>query len=320
MGNGRVNILVMNDRGGIVLALNRQRLQRGSLAFAAAAALLALAVILLRSQSHSLTPQALGAWQERLDAQRAAVDELRAEHDRKMQAVSEELAGLHVRLAGLQATGSRVIEYTPLKGIIDFAPSLAVGGPEVPLISPAEAASRYALFSVVNEIEQVKQRIIDQRWRLDLLDRLLFHQRAQQDIGLDGDIVDNARISSGYGLRVDPFSKQRVWHLGLDLASHIGAPIRAAAAGIVTRAELHEGYGLMVEIDHGNHFITRYAHNRENLVSAGDVVNKSQLIAKMGNTGRSTGPHVHFEVRKNGRSINPLRYMPESVLSRASAP
>ncbi len=305
-----MNILVMNDRGGTLLALNRQRSHR-LLAGMGVALVIALGVTAyLSRQDGVVSPAALLAWQERLAAQAAEIDEFRDEHHRKLQALSQATAKLNVRLANLQAVGSRVIEQAGLEGI-DFHAPLAVGGPEMPVLSREDAEAKYALFAVVNEIERLRQRINEQQGQMELIDRTLFHKRTQRDAGLDGNIVDNGRLTSGYGLRRDPFDSRRVWHLGMDIASAIGAPIHAAAAGIVTRAGLFDGYGLLVEINHGGGFVTRYAHNRENMVSVGDVVDKRQVVAKMGNSGRSTGPHVHFEVRKNRRAVNPLPYMPE---------
>ena len=110
-------------------------------------------------------------------------------------------------------------------------------------------------------------------------------------------------------MRTDPFNGRREYHKGVDLAGKEGSDIIAVAAGIVTWSGDRYGYGNMVEINHGNGYITRYGHCKEVLVKAGDSVTKGQVIAHMGSTGRSTGPHVHFEVHKNGRVVNPLNYL-----------
>lgn len=121
--------------------------------------------------------------------------------------------------------------------------------------------------------------------------------------------LKNGWISSYYGMRTDPFTGRRAMHHGTDFAGKEGSEILSVAAGVVTYSGERYGYGHMVEISHGNGYITRYGHNRENLVKAGDVVEKGQAIALLGSTGRSTGPHVHFEVLKNGRGVDPSSYI-----------
>lgn len=116
-------------------------------------------------------------------------------------------------------------------------------------------------------------------------------------------------ISSPFGTRTDPFTGRLRRHRGVDIAGYTGMPIVAAAAGVVTASEKRSGYGYMVEINHGGGFVTRYAHAKSLLVSVGSVVKKGQQIAVMGSTGRSTGPHVHYEVIKDGRQINPDYYI-----------
>jgi len=118
-----------------------------------------------------------------------------------------------------------------------------------------------------------------------------------------------ASISSPFGTRTDPFTGRLRRHKGVDIASSIGTPIYATAAGVVTLSEEKNGYGFMVEINHGSGFMTRYAHASSLIVSVGQVVEKGQEIAVIGLTGRSTGPHVHYEVVKDGRQINPSLYI-----------
>ena len=116
-------------------------------------------------------------------------------------------------------------------------------------------------------------------------------------------------ISSPFGTRSDPFTGRLRRHKGVDIAGYTGMPINATAAGVITTSEARTGYGFLVEINHGSGFKTRYAHASSIVVSVGDVVEKGQQIAVMGTTGRSTGPHVHYEVIKDGRQINPIYYI-----------
>ena len=116
-------------------------------------------------------------------------------------------------------------------------------------------------------------------------------------------------MTSLFGHRTDPFKGHRAWHNGVDFAGQLGSAVVAVASGVVTWASERQGYGLIVEVNHGGGYVTRYAHNQSNLVDVGDVVKKGQVIASMGSSGRSTGPHVHFEVYKNGKSVDPASYV-----------
>lgn len=118
-------------------------------------------------------------------------------------------------------------------------------------------------------------------------------------------------VSSLYGVRADPFNGHEKFHHGVDIAASLGTPVKSMAAGTVTFSGHVAGYGNLVEIDHGNGLVTRYGHNAANLVGAGDRVRAGQPVAKVGNSGRATGAHLHFEVRKNGRAINPEIFLGE---------
>ena len=117
------------------------------------------------------------------------------------------------------------------------------------------------------------------------------------------------RISSEFGWRVDPINGEKRFHQGLDLAATEGTDVRASMAGRVIVSDVREGYGNVVVVDHGHGMTTLYAHNRENIVNEGDWVQTGDTLAKVGSTGRSTGPHLHFEVRKNGRHMDPARFL-----------
>ena len=121
--------------------------------------------------------------------------------------------------------------------------------------------------------------------------------------------VESGWISSNYGRRTDPFTGRPEMHQGIDIGGSEGAKVLAVAGGVVTQARRARNYGLLVEIDHGNGYRTRYAHNQLNLVRVGDIVRRGEAVALLGDTGRSTGPHVHFEILKHGRNIHPGKYM-----------
>src|SRR5690606_23524063 len=121
--------------------------------------------------------------------------------------------------------------------------------------------------------------------------------------------VSSGYASSSFGYRTDPFTGKREFHKGLDFHSGRGAPVLAVADGVVSFVGKRSGYGNVVEVDHGGGYMTRYAHNQENTVKPGQRVHAGAQIAKLGSTGRSTGPHVHFEVWVNGRVVNPYQYL-----------
>ena len=116
-------------------------------------------------------------------------------------------------------------------------------------------------------------------------------------------------ITSRFGWRQSPFGYGSDWHPGVDIATAMGTPIHATAAGVVTNAGWYGGYGRYVEIDHGDGYVTAYGHHSAIAVATGQHVNKGDVIAYVGNSGMSTGPHVHYEVRVNGREVNPMSFM-----------
>ena len=141
-----------------------------------------------------------------------------------------------------------------------------------------------------------------------LQDFLITHDNIESAIPQGRPIV-GGWISSYYGKRIDPFTGKKAFHKGLDLAGKAGSGIHTVADGMVTWIGTRSGYGALVEVDHGNGYVTRYAHNKTIKVKVGDKVNKGQVIALMGSTGRSTGPHVHFEILRDGKNINPYNFV-----------
>lgn len=125
----------------------------------------------------------------------------------------------------------------------------------------------------------------------------------------DGKPVEGGWVSSFYGYRVDPFNGKKTFHEGLDIAAKSGSPVTSVADGIVSWVGNRGGYGGLVEVDHGNGYVTRYAHNKTIKVVKGDRVSKGEVLALMGSTGRSTGPHVHFEVLRDGQHVNPYNFI-----------
>ena len=145
--------------------------------------------------------------------------------------------------------------------------------------------------------------------QLTVLEALLVEGSAQRKFLPTLPPIENINYTSNFGYRIDPFNGHSTFHEGVDFAAESGTPINAAASGKVIYADVHPAYGKCVEIDHGNGLVTRYAHGSELLVKEGDLVVRGQRISRVGSTGRSTGPHLHFEVRLNGVAQNPGRFL-----------
>jgi murein DD-endopeptidase MepM/ murein hydrolase activator NlpD len=145
--------------------------------------------------------------------------------------------------------------------------------------------------------------------QLTVLEALLVEGSAQRKFLPTLPPIENINYTSNFGYRIDPFTGHSTFHEGVDFAAESGTPINAAASGKVIYADFHPAYGKCVEIDHGNGLVTRYAHGSELLVKEGDLVVRGQRISRVGSTGRSTGPHLHFEVRLNGVAQNPGRFL-----------
>ena len=162
---------------------------------------------------------------------------------------------------------------------------------------------------ILKEIAQLEASLDIKSQQLSMLESLVRGHHIHEQSQLSGRPIESGWLSSYYGMRADPFTGEPAMHKGLDFAGKAGENVVATAAGIITWAGERYGYGQLIEIEHGDGFVTRYGHNDNLLVSIGDVVTKGQAVAKMGNTGRSTGAHVHYEVIRNGKQIDPLPYV-----------
>ena len=162
---------------------------------------------------------------------------------------------------------------------------------------------------LVSDIEGLDNRLADKVKQLQALESVMLGHHIQDISEVAGRPISSGWLSSYYGVRKDPFSGKPTMHKGLDFAGKEGDPVIATAAGLVTWAGERSGYGYMIEIDHGNGLVSRYGHNALLDVEMGDVVTKGQVIANMGSTGRSTGVHVHYEVLRNGKQIDPLPFV-----------
>lgn len=256
------------------------------------------------SNKMSLDHSAAKAWEQNLKEQQAQIEELRENTGREMDALTIRLAELQGRLMRVDAVGERLVAAANLSSDeFDFSSAPAVGGPLTPVNSSYQAPE------ISDAIDDLMDRILHRERQLAVLDDLIASSNLSDETFIAGRPIKKGWMSSRFGYRADPFTGRSAWHNGVDFAGKEGSDIVAVASGMVTSSGKRYGYGNMVEIDHGNGFKTRYAHCKELNVQLGDIVSKGDVIAFMGNTGRSTGSHVHFEVYKNGRGVDPAAYI-----------
>ncbi len=253
------------------------------------------------------TDEAAQAWADKLVDQEAEVQRIREETLAQLQALTLRLANLQARLLRLDALGERLTTISDLDdGEFNFSQIPALGGPEVIL----EEGNGFESFDLIKEIDELSLQIEDRQQQLELLESLLSDRQIQSDTFLAGRPVNSGWISSGFGRRIDPFNGDLAWHQGVDFATGVtGVEVSSVASGVVTFAGERNGFGRLVQVNHGNGYESLYAHNQEILVNSGDIIKKGQIVALSGNSGRSTGPHVHFEIHKNGRVIDPASYI-----------
>lgn len=257
------------------------------------------------SEARSMRGLALGGMQDELDQQAQELASLESQAKRKMQALTLSLAQLQARMTRLDALGEHLTAMADLEeGEFDFSKSPAVGGPLA-----GEFSVDYSTADLNAELGLFQARLADREQQLEILESLLSNRKLEEQSWLSGRPVEKGWLSSHYGKRTDPFTGKPAMHNGIDFAGKEGSNVIAVASGVVTWTGSKTGYGEMVEISHGDGYVTRYSHNRENLVKSGDVVRKGESIALMGSTGRSTGAHVHYEVYKHGRSVDPSSYI-----------
>jgi len=216
-------------------------------------------------------------------------------------AMARKLGEMQAKLLQLEALGERV---SGLAGVNPAEIKAAPGRGGV--LIEGRPLSLEELQSTLDQLD----RLTDQRTDLlTVMESRLFDQRIRKMMIPTQQPIQGGQLGSAFGWRIDPFTGQQALHTGLDFQAEPGTPILAAAGGVVVAAEFHPAYGNMVEIDHGNDLVTRYAHASKLDVKKGDLVKRGQKIAEVGNTGRSTGPHLHFEVMVQGVVQDPRRFL-----------
>lgn len=237
--------------------------------------------------------------------QQEMLDQLSREQETNINALAVRLAELQASSTRLDALGERLVQLGQLDPQeFDFNQPPPVGGPEQIISDGFPNVLDMGL-----SISRLSQLLGSQYARLDALQLLLMDRNLENERTPAGWPVSSGWISSRFGERNDPFTGKRTQHDGLDFAGAKGSEILGVASGVVIWSGRRQGYGKLLEIDHGNGYITRYAHNDELLVKAGDGITAGQKIAKMGETGRASSPHVHFEVLYKGRAVNPNKFV-----------
>jgi murein DD-endopeptidase MepM/ murein hydrolase activator NlpD len=213
------------------------------------------------------------------------------------------LGEMQVRMQRIDALGGRLVKLTGMKpSEFQFDQPPAQGGP---LVTPGNLSA----LSLASQLDLLTQSVDDRADKLMALETLLMQNQLSRGLLPSSMPIVDGWYTSNFGWRVDPFSGKSAMHEGVDFMSPPGTPIHASAGGVVVYSDTHPEYGNMVEVDHGNDIVTRYAHASRLLVKVGQVVRRGDKIAEVGSTGRSTGNHLHFEVRYKGMAQNPERFL-----------
>lgn len=254
-----------------------------------------------------LNERTVTQWQASVDAQAEELQALEETTRDRLRGLTVHMAEMQAQLVRIDALGERLVEVAGLPvEEFDFSVPPAVGGPDA---APSETLAALAPPDLTDALQTMALTIERRSQQLDILETLMSDRRQSAQTRLAGRPVRSGWMSSRYGKRTDPFTGHAAWHRGVDFAARNGAEVIATGAGVVTFAGRRWGYGNLIEISHGNGISTRYAHVSELLAQPGDIVRAGEIIARVGSTGRSTGPHVHYEVLQAGRQVDPLPFV-----------
>lgn len=240
-----------------------------------------------------------------MQQQQAEITRIQKDARGNLDALALRLGRIQAQMLRMDTLGERLVQQAELDvAEFDFNMPPPVGGPH-----NAASLSAITVPDFLGMLEELTLSTTDREAKLMALEQLIMSRNLHARSIPSGRAVEHGLLSSKYGKRIDPFTGKQEHHKGIDIASREGSRILAVADGIVTWSGVRTGYGNLVEITHGNGYVTRYGHNKQQLVKAGDTVSKGETIALMGSSGRSTGPHVHIEVIHNGTPVNPVKYL-----------
>ena len=253
-------------------------------------------------QNPDLSATGLQLMKDELSSQQAELREIEKNANRRNSAISTELAGMQSSLWEIEAIASSLSALAELpQEEFNFDPAVSQGG------SSQEPARKLDWPDLEAQLRQFQLKLERRQKELRVLDNIVKEKKSEKDSVLRGKPVKRGWYSSAFGRRMDPITGRPAWHAGVDFAGKLGSDVIAVASGVVVFSGRKDGYGNLVEIDHGNGVMTRYGHHDELKVEVGDFVKRGEVIGFMGNSGRSTGPHVHLEVLRDGRAVNPLK-------------
>jgi len=244
----------------------------------------------------------LAALEHDISKQKTLIHQARQSAESELDALAARLGKMQADVIRLNALGQRLVKVAKLDAKeFDFKNAPAYGGP-----SETESVANVDFDNLVVNLDK---QLASREEQLDVLEEVIMNRQLRSESKPRGRPITKGWTSSYYGKRTDPFSGKLAMHKGMDFAGKEGSEIVSVANGVVTWAGDRYGYGNLIEINHGNGYSTRYGHNAKLAVEVGDSIEKGQTISYMGSTGRSTGPHVHFEVLKNDRQVNPAKFV-----------
>lgn len=251
-----------------------------------------------------LTEQS-GKVSQELLTQRIELERVREKTQNTLDNLALRVGQMQAQLTRLNAVGEHLVKKANLTASeFNFDELPAIGSADLP-----DSAESFTENQLLHDIQVLDKQLSLREKQLTLLGVFSANKELSKEVRPAGLPVAKGWLSSYYGYRADPFTGKKKFHHGVDIAGKTGTSVLAAASGLVTYAGKKGGYGYLIEIGHGSGYVTRYGHNKEIVVKLGDVVKQNDVIAKMGSTGHSTGPHVHFEVMRNGKKVNPRKYL-----------
>ncbi len=239
----------------------------------------------------------------KVERQQQELAQVRQQAQAEVNALAARLGELQAQATRLNALGDRLTQVGSLQdGEFDFNEPVGVGGGDEP-------AQDMSVDELKTEMDRLHKQMSGSGQQLGVIEALLFDHQLEQNAVPSRMPIRDSYITSSFGRRVDPFGRGVGEHKGIDFHARVGDPVLAVADGVVSYSGVRGGYGNVVEVDHGNGYVTRYAHNSRLTVKVGDLVRAGQQLAKAGSSGRSTGAHVHFEVWQDGRVVNPRKFL-----------